>query len=107
MKKTLMLLICAAFLVGGIGGCATTNPCAPLINTPVVLEQVKVNMGAYIVKVHDTNGDGIGDTMAVYLQKPGSKEVVEYFNKSLTDKEVATVNRILKEKEAKEKVNSQ
>jgi len=88
-------------------GCATVNPCAPLIDTPVVLENIAVQLGSYVVKVHDTDGDGIGDTMAVYMQKPGSKELVEYFNKPLTEKEVARVNELVKEKEAREKVNSQ
>jgi len=102
MKRKVVGLFCIALLAIG---CATVNPCAPLLDTPVVLENFVVNQALYQIKVHDTDGDGIGDTMAVYVQKQGSDELVEYFNRPLTEEEVATVNKIIAEKAARDAVN--
>lgn len=104
MKRKVVGLFCILLFAFG---CATVNPCAPLLDTPVVLEQFTIQPVGYIIKVHDTDGDGVGDTMAVYIQKQGSTELVEYFQKPLTEDEVVRANKIIKEKEAREKVNSQ
>jgi len=104
MKRKMVGLLCIALFALG---CATINPCAPLMNTPIILENVAVSQEVFQVKIHDTDGDGIGDTMAVYIQKKGSDELVEYFNEPLTEEMVNRVNELVKEKEAREKVNSQ
>jgi len=104
MKRKVIGLFCILLFAFG---CATVNPCAPLLDTPIILENVAVSQEVFQVKIHDTDGDGIGDTMAVYIQKKGSDELVEYFNEPLTEEMVDRVNELVKQKEAREKVNSQ
>jgi hypothetical protein len=104
MKRKVVGLFCIALLVsGGVLGCATINPCAPLIDTPIILENFMIDTVAYQIKIHDTDGDGIGDTLAVYVQKQGSYELMEHFQRPLTEAEVARANEVIKEQE----VNSQ
>ena len=108
MKRKVVGLFCIALLVsGGILGCATVNPCAPLMDKPIILENYMVNAATYQVKIHDTDGDGIGDTLAVYIQKQGSNELMEHFHRPLTEEEVARTNEVVAEKKAKEDANSQ
>jgi len=104
MKRKVIGLFCILLFAFG---CATVNPCAPLLDTPIILENIAVSQEVFQVKIHDTDGDGIGDTMAVYIQKKGSDELVEYFNEPLTEEMVDRVNELVKQKEAREKVNSQ
>lgn len=108
MKRKVVGLFCIALLVsGGILGCATINPCAPFLDTPIILENFMVDTVAYQVKIHDTDGDGIGDTLAVYVQKQGSDELMEHFSRALTEEEVARANEVVAEKKAEEEANSQ
>jgi len=104
MKRKVIGLFCILLFAFG---CATVNPCAPLLDTPIILENIAVSQEVFQVIIHDTDGDGIGDTMAVYIQKKGSDELVEYFNEPLTEEMVDRVNELVKQKEAREKVNSQ
>ncbi len=97
MKRKVVGLFCIALLVsGGILGCATVNPCAPLMDKPIILENYMVNAATYQVKIHDTDGDGIGDTLAVYIQKQGSNELMEHFHRPLTEDEVTRTNEEVK-----------
>ena len=102
MKRAVIGLFCIALFAFG---CATVNPCAPLMDAPVVLENFMINMVAYQVKIHDTDGDGVGDTMAVYIQKKGSNELMEHFQRPLTEDEVVSVNEMIEKRAEMEKRN--
>jgi len=99
MKRTVIALLFTALLAFG---CATTNPCAPLIDKPILLENVIINMIAYHVKIQDVDEDGEADTLVVYVKKQGTDELVEYFRRPLTDEEKGQVKHRLEEKKFEE-----
>lgn len=95
LRKVLLLLFVVMFAFG----CATTS----LLNKEPMFKTSTVQMGMYIVHVHDMDNDGDPDTIVVYIKNgEGEKDLVEIVNRPLNEKEHAYVLKALKE-QAKEK----